>query len=89
MSGVMRGVFQDNSASFEGGAIFADSSSAGRLASEYNHSLAQGTFGPCFLVFGNELRTLTNTNVSILRNFILFEEQKNSVLIERGVLIER
>ena len=55
MSGVTSGSFKDNIA-FQGGAISADSSSSSLLAVEYNHSRAEGNFGSCFIMFGNELR---------------------------------
>ncbi len=48
------GVFAHNKAVFAGGAIYADRASTARLAVEYNHTLAQGLFGACFIMFGNE-----------------------------------
>lgn len=48
------GVFAYNKAVFAGGAVFADSASTSKLAVEYNHTLAQGIFGSCFMMFGNE-----------------------------------
>lgn len=55
MSGVVRGHFLHNKAAFAGGAVYADSPSTARLASENNHTLAQNIFGSCFITFGNEL----------------------------------
>ncbi len=49
-----RGLFVENSATFAGGAVFADAASTSKLAIEYNHTLAQSLFGSCFLMFGNE-----------------------------------
>ncbi len=54
LSGVSRGVFVNNRALFAGGAVFADTASTSKLAVEYNHTLSQGLFGTCFLMFGNE-----------------------------------
>ena len=49
-----KGLFSHNKAVFAGGAVFADSASTSKLAVEYNHTLAQGVFGTCFMMFGNE-----------------------------------
>lgn len=54
MSAVTTGLFGHNKAIFAGGAIYADSPSTTELAVEYNHTLAQGLFGTCFIMFGNE-----------------------------------
>jgi len=54
MSESTRANFTLNKATFAGGAIFADDASSSISSNEYNHTLAQGRFGQCFLVFGNE-----------------------------------
>ena len=54
MTEVTMGLFAHNKAIFAGGAIYADSPSTTQLAVEYNHTLAQGQFGTCFVMFGNE-----------------------------------
>ena len=54
LSAVSKGVFAHNKAVFAGGAVFADSASTSKLAVEYNHTRAQGVFGTCFMMFGNE-----------------------------------
>ena len=55
------GYFLNNRALYQGGAIFADTSSTSHLAVEYNHTLAQGLFGQCFILFGNEVRPISAT----------------------------
>ena len=55
MSEVTSANFARNKATFAGGAIFADDASTTISSNEYNHTLAQGLFGRCFLIFGNEL----------------------------------
>lgn len=64
MSEVTAGYFLNNQALFTGGAIYADISSTTHLASEFNHTVAQKIFGGCYLLFGNEHRTVY-ANVSV------------------------
>ena len=56
MTDVTAGYFLNNRALFQGGAIYADISSTTHLAIEFNHTVAQGIFGGCYLLFGNERR---------------------------------
>ena len=54
-SEVVEATFSFNEAQFTGGAIYADAASTTVTADLYNHTLAGGVVGFCFIQFPNKL----------------------------------
>lgn len=72
MSDVTSANFTRNKATFAGGAIFADEASTTISSNEYTHALAQGRFGRCFLMFGNEFNLQSVSELPISPLYILY-----------------